>query len=52
MTPAPDVSDYVSDRVFDGVRVLTPEQTAMHRARLTSLREVLAGVPDSEGESE
>ncbi len=30
----PDVSDYVSDRVFDGVRTLTPEQTEAHRKRL------------------
>lgn len=30
----PDVSNYVSDRVFEGVRILTEKQKQDHLARL------------------
>lgn len=30
----PDVSNYISDRVFDGVRILTEKQKQEHLARL------------------
>jgi hypothetical protein len=38
-TMKPDVSNYTSDRVFDGVRVLTQKQREEHLARLKKARE-------------
>ena len=35
---APDMSGYLSDRVFDGIRVLSDEQRRRHLDRIQRLR--------------
>ena len=41
--PEKDISDYVSDRVFDGVRLLTPTQKARSLSDFTRVLEGVEG---------